>query len=165
MEIKIPFYNILNMLLTGLVFVGGCIFIFPDIVATVLSCDTVKNFAAGPEIMVVICTLAVVYEIGLIINRTGSVILEPFLKWAKLIPFDDNYILFNQKQKKYPIMSILSREYALSRTGVVLFLLLLILSAVTDKWSLAFICAIITGIYFVSCRKFAGKIVALIQNG
>lgn len=165
MEIKIPFYNILNMLLTGLVFVGGCIFIFPDTAATVLSSDIVKNLAAGPEIMVVVCAFAIVYEIGLIINRTGSVILEPFLKWTKLIPFNDDYTLFNQKKKEYPIMSTLSREYALSRTGVVLFLLLLILSAVTVKWSLVFICAIITGIYFVSCRKFAGKIVVLMQNG
>ena len=25
MEIKVPFYNILNMFLTGLVFIGGCL--------------------------------------------------------------------------------------------------------------------------------------------
>ena len=28
MEIKVPFYNILNMFLTGLVFIGGCLVIF-----------------------------------------------------------------------------------------------------------------------------------------
>lgn len=165
MEIKIPFYNILNMLLTGLVFVGGCIFILPNTAATVLSSDIVKNLGAGPEIMVVVCTFAVVYEIGLIINRTGSVILEPFLKWTKLIPFNDDYTLFNQKKKEYPIMNTLSREYALSRTGVALFLSLLILSAVEGKCSLVVICASIAGIYFLSCRKHAGKIVELMQNG
>ena len=104
-------------------------------------------------------------QVGLIINRTGSVILEPLLKSTKLIPFNDNYTLFNQKKKEYSIMSTLSREYALSRTGVVLFLSLLILSAVEGKCSLVAICAVITGIYFLSCRKHAGKIVELMQNG
>lgn len=92
-------------------------------------------------------------------------VIEPLLKRTKLIPFNDNYTLFNQKKKEYPIMNTLSREYALSRTGVVLFLSLLILSAVEKKCSLVAICAVITGIYFLSCRKHAGKIVELMQNG
>ena len=61
-------------------------------------------------------------------------------------------------------MSTLSREYALSRTRIVLFLLLLILSVLEGKCSLAAICAVITVIYFFSCRKHAGKIVELMQN-
>lgn len=165
MEIKVPFYNILNMFLTGLVFIGGCFIIFPDIAVAIFNSDIIKNLGAGPEIVITVCTFAVAYEVGLIINRIGSVVLEPLLKRAKLIPFNDNYALFNQKKKEYSIMSTLSREYALSRTGVALFLSLLILSAITVKWSLVFICAIIVGIYFVSCKKFAGKIVALMQNG
>lgn len=165
MEIKVPFYNVLNMFLTGLVFIGGCSIIFPDTTVLALSSDIIKNLGAGSEIVVTVCAFAVAYEVGLIINRTGSVILEPLLKRTKLIPFNDNYTLFNQKKKEYAIMSTLSREYALSRTRVVLFLLLLILSAITVKWSLVFICAIIGSIYFFSCRKFAVKIVALMQNG
>lgn len=165
MEIKVPFYNILNMFLTGLVFIGGCVIIFPDTAMAVLNSDIIKNLGAGPEIVVTVCTFAVAYEAGLIINRTGSVLLEPFLKWAKWIPFNDNYTLFNQKKKEYPIMSTLSREYALSRTGIVLFLSLLILSVLKAKWLLVSICAVITVIYFFSCRKHAEKIVDLMQNG
>lgn len=165
METKIPFYNILNMFLTGLVFIGGCAVIFPDTVETVLNNNIIKNLGAGPEIVVTVCIFAAAYEVGLIINRIGSVMLEPFLKFTKLIPFNDNYTLFNQKKKEYPIMSTLSREYALSRTGIVLFLSLLILSVFLSKWSLVIIWAVITGIYFFSCRKHAGKIVELMQNG
>lgn len=165
MEIKIPFYNILNMFLTGLVFIGGSIIIFPDTAVTILNSDIIKSLGAGPEIVLTVCTFAIAYEVGLIINRTGSVILESFLKWARWIPFNDNYTLFNQKKKEYPIMSTLSREYALSRTGVVLFLSLLILSALEAKWALVVICAVITGIYFFSCRKHARKIVELMQDG
>ena len=164
MEVKVPFYNILNMFLTGLVFIGGCIIIFPDTSVGIFNSEIIKNIGAGPEIVITVCTFAVAYEVGLIINRTGSVILESLLKWTKLIAFNDNYTLFNQKKKEYPIMSTLSREYALSRTRIVLFLLLLIMSALEGKCSLAAICAVITVIYFFSCRKHAGKIVELMQN-
>lgn len=165
MEIKVPFYNILNMFLTGLVFIGGYLIIFPDTAVALFNCDIIENLGAGPETVITVCTFAVAYEVGLIINRTGSVILEPLLKSIKLIPFNDNYTLFNQKKKEYSIMSTLSREYALSRTGVALFLSLFILSAVEKKGSLEFMYAVITGIYFLSCRKHAGKIVELMQNG
>lgn len=165
MEVKVPFYNIVNMFLSGFVFIGGCLIIFPDPIVAIFSSDIVKSLGSGPEIVITVCTFAVAYEVGLIINRTGSVILEPILKKTKLIPFNDNYTLFNQKKKEYPIMDTLSREYALSRTGIVLFLSLLILSVVEGKCYLVIVCGAITGIYFLSCRKHAGKIVELMQNG
>ena len=164
MEIKIPLYNILNMFLTGLVFIGGCVIIFPETAVAVLNSEFIKSMGTGPEIVVTVCTFAIAYEVGLIINRTGSVILDEFLKRTKLIPFNDDYVLFNQKKKEYPIMSTLSREYALSRTGIVLFLFLLVLSVFESKWSLAAIFAVITSIYFLSCRKHARKIVELMQG-
>lgn len=105
MEIKVPFYNILNMFLTGLVFIGGCLVIFPDTAVALFNSDIIENLGAGPEIVVTVCTFAVAYEVGLIINRTGSVVLEPLLKRTKLIPFNDNYTLFNQKKKEYAFNS------------------------------------------------------------
>lgn len=165
MEIKVPFYNILNMFLTGLVFIGGCLVIFQDFTVALFSNDIIENISAGPEIVITVCIFAVAYEVGLIINRIGSVIIEPFLKFIKLIPFNDNYALFNQKKKEYSIMRILSREYALSRTGIVLFLLLLILSFIEKKFFLTVIFTVITFIYLFSCRKHAGKIVELMQKG
>ena len=164
MEIKIPIYNILNMFLTGLVFIGGCVIIFPETAIAVMNSVFIESMGTGPEIVVTVCTFAIAYEVGLIINRAGSVILEEFLKCTKLVPFNDDYVLFNQKKKEYPIMNTLSREYALSRTGIVLFLFLLILSVSNGKWPFAVVFALITGIYFLSCRKHAGKIVELMQG-
>lgn len=164
MEIKIPFYNILNMFLTGLVFIGGCAIIFPEYALAVLNNDIVRSLGTGPEIVITVCAFAVAYEVGLIINRIGSVIIEDFLKWRKLIPFNDDYLLFNEKKKQYPIMNTLSREYALSRTGIALFLSLLVLAAVALKWQLAIGCAVITAVYYLSCRKHSAKIVALMKE-
>lgn len=164
MEIKIPFYNILNMFLTGLVFLGGCVILYPDSAITMLNNEVIKNLGTGPEIIIVICAFAIAYEVGLIINRIGSIILEPFLKWTKLIPFDDDYVKFNVKKKEYPIMSTLSREYALSRTGIALFLILLVLSLFTSNWVSAIAFACITVVYYLSCRKHSTKIVKLMQT-
>ncbi|MDD5902412.1 MAG: hypothetical protein PUC58_03505 [Oscillospiraceae bacterium] len=164
MEIKIPFYNILNMFLTGLVFLGGCVIIFPEYTLAVFNNGIIKNLGTGPEIIITICAFAAAYEVGLIINRAGSVIIEPILKYIKLIPFNDNYVLFNEKKKEYPIMSTLSREYALSRTGIALFLALLILASIACEWTIAIACAVITLVYYLSCRKHSSKIVELMEG-
>ncbi len=164
MEIKIPFYNILNMLLTGLVFIGGCVIIFPEYVLCILNNEVIKNLGAGPEIVVTVCLFAAAYEIGLIINRVGSVVVEEFLKWRKFIPFNDDYVLFNEKKKEYPIMNTLSREYALARTGIALFILLLILALIACECLIAIACVIITIINYLSCRKHSSKIVELMEG-
>ncbi|MEG2453201.1 MAG: hypothetical protein RSA77_10000 [Clostridium sp.] len=161
MEIKVPFYNILNMFLTGLVFIGGCVIIYPDCTLMIFNNEIVKSLGTGPEVVITVCVFAVAYEMGLVINRAGSVIMEPLLKWAKLIPFNDNYLLFNEKKKQYPIMSTLSREYALSRTGIMLFLTLFVLSIIASRQLLAIACIVIALVYYFSCRKHAAKIVAL----
>ena len=107
---------------------------------------------------------ATAYELGLIINRFGSVIIEDVFKRLKLIPFNNDYALFNDAKKTYPIMSTLSREYALSRTGIALFLTLLTLSLLAGRWSVGISCFVITIIYYLSCRKHADKIVKLMNS-
>jgi len=164
MEIKIPLYNILNMFLTGLVFIGGILIIFPEYALTVLNNEVIKSLGTGPEIVITVSVFATAYEIGLIINRAGSVFVEKPLKLLKLIPFNDNYTLFNNRKKQYPIMSVLSREYALSRTGITLFFILFVLAFVAHKWPIVIACAAITFIYYLSCRKHSAKIMELMES-
>jgi len=164
MEIKLPLYNILNMFLTGLVFIGGCVLLFPQYIVDLFNNEIIKGLSAGPEIVITVCIFAIAYETGLIINRIGSTIIEPVFKKTKLIPFNDNYSLFNEKKKQYPIMSTLSREYALSRTGIVLFLLLAVLALFSSTKLLSIPLLIIAIIFYVSCRKHAGKIVKLMSD-
>lgn len=164
MEIKIPLYDLLNKFLTGLVFMGGGAIIFPTQALSLLKCEIVKNLGTGPEIVVTVAVFATAYELGLIINRFGSVIIEDVLKRLKLIQFNNDYTLFNEAKKKYPIMSTLSREYALSRTGIALFFLLLVLSFLAGRWLVGISCFVITIIYYLSCRKHADKIVKLMNS-
>lgn len=164
MEMKIPFYNIVNMLLTGLVFVGGLIIIFPQYAIQLIQSEFYENLKTGPEVILTICIFAIAYEIGLIINRVGSVVIEPFLKKFKLIPFNDDYTLFNDKKKEYPIMGTLSREFALSRTSVALFLILSIIS-ILNKCCIVFISYFfISIVFYLSCKKHSSKIVELMED-
>lgn len=163
MEIKVPFYNVVNMFLTGLVFAGGLLLIFPELVIKLFSTAAFQGLGFAPELVITVCAFATAYEIGLIINRAGSVIIEPSLKWLKMIPFNDDYVLFNDAKKKYQIMNTLSREYALSRTGIVLFLVLLVLALTASKWKISIACAAIVIVYYLSCRKHSQKIVELME--
>lgn len=163
MEVKIPFYNIINIFLTGLVFLGVYIILFPDYIVNLLKNDLLKSNTTWPEMVLTVFFFAAAYEIGLIINRIGS-LFEFLLKRIRLIPFNDNYELFNEKKKKYPIMSTLSREYALSRTGIVLFLILLILSIVARNIPFVIAFSVIVLVFYFSCRKHAKKIVTLMGN-
>lgn len=164
MEIKIPLYDLLNKFLTGLVFIGGSVVVYPARALSILNSEIVKNLGTGPEIVVTVAVFATTYELGLTINRFGSVIIEDVFKRLKLIQFNNDYTLFNEAKKKYPIMSTLSREYALSRTGIALFLSLVVLSFLAGRWSVGISCFVIMIIYFLSCRKHADKIVKLMNS-
>lgn len=164
MELKIPLYDLLNKFLTGLVFIGGSVVVYPARALSILNSEIVKNLGTGPEIVVTVAVFATAYELGLIINRFGSVIIEDVFKRLKLIPFNNDYALFNEAKKKYPIMSTLSREYALSRTGIALFLALLTLALIAGKWYISIACFVILIIYYLSCRKHAAKILELMNS-
>lgn len=163
MEIKIPLYDLLNKFLTGLVFIGGVLILFPESALSLFNSEIVQNLGAGSEIVVTTAVFAAAYELGLIINRLGSVVIEDLLKRWNWIPFNNNYTLFNEAKKSYPIMTTLSREYALSRTGIALFLSLMVLALIAAKWFVTFSCLLIIVVYYLSCRKHARKIVELME--
>ena len=163
METKIPFYNIVNMFLTGLVFVGCCVLIFRDMLID-FDFSKFENIGAGLETIITVSFFAIIYEIGYIINRLGSVFVEPFLKKTKIIKLNNDYKKFNECKQKFPILSTLSREYALSRTSIVLFAILAILSGIFKQWWLLFIFIVVMFLFIFSCRKHAKKIVDIMKG-
>lgn len=164
MEIKTPFYNVLNMFLTGFVFVGCVMLQYLENIIRFVNSKTFAHLISVSEMVLILIIVAIAYEIGLILNRLGSVILEPLLKITKLVPFDDRYHIFQEKAQKFPIMNTLSREYALSRTGLGEFAILAILSCIRGKYELSLVFICITIIYLLSCRKHASKIVSLMKD-
>ena len=76
----------------------------------------------------------------------------------------EDYKKFNVRKKAYPIMNTLSREYALSRTGVSLFLILTVLAFHHAEFAYMTVFFAISIIYCLSCRKHASKIVSLMSG-
>ncbi len=164
MQINVPFYNVLNMLLTGLVFLGACVLMFPNLIDVVLQNPYMDNLSAGPEIVVTICFLAVAYETGLFINRLGSVVVETCLRKFTLIPFTQDYVELNRQRKEFPIIETLSREYVVSRTRIALCLALFLMAFIAKHWIIgaSTVCGII--LYYCSAYKHSYRIVELVEK-
>jgi hypothetical protein len=167
MDTKIPFYNLLNMFLIGLIFTGCCIVLFNEQVLCFIKSDifkSIKEINVGFETVITISFFAVIYEIGFIINRIGSLIESLLKKCPVLLPFDNDYKKFSERKKEFPIMTTLSREYALSRTSISLFFLMTVISCFCYNWVFVAIMFLLTILFYFSMRKHASKIVELMKN-
>lgn len=163
MDVKIPLYNILNMFLTGFVFLAGIITLYPVTLIEVVTGEVFIKLSTVPEIVLLLCLIASSYEIGLILNRAGSVIIEPVLIKTKFLRFSENYSLYAEASKKTPMLNIISREYALSRTSIVEFLVLAIWSTCIGKWLLS-VCYLAVAIVFLfSRKKHSTKIATVVE--
>ena len=161
MEIKISTYDFLNKFILGLVFTGVVVLSFGNEVSHYFEVYSAIKWNSIITTVFSILALAIVYEVGILINRLGA-ILEDFLRLCHLIPFNKDYKKFNDKKKEYPILNILSREYALSRNSVVLFLLISIVLFIRFAWY-GLIPIVIMLVFYYSCRKYSQKIVDLMK--
>ena len=164
MDVKIPLYNILNMFLTGFVFLAGIITLYPVTLIEVVTGEVFIKLSTVPEIVLLfLCLIVSSYEIGLILNRAGSVIIEPVLIKTKFLRFSENYSLYAEASKKTPMLNTISREYALSRTSIVEFLVLAIWSTCIGKWLLS-VCYLAVAIVFLfSRKKHSTKIATVVE--
>ena len=162
MEMKIPFYQVLNILLTGLVLGTGIIICFPSELQSLFR-DS-KSLWSHSEFILSMVFIAGSYELGLVVNRLGSIVLEPILIGVRIIPFDKNYRHYNDLKKQYPILEVLSREYASSRTNVVLFVVLASICFVAGQCIVGVCFLLVSVLFCLSWRKYAGKIVHLMRT-
>lgn len=164
MDSKIPFYNILNMLLVGLVFVGCICFILPNEVMN-LSNEYGKYLnRINLDIIIATIFFGIIYEIGFIITRVSSLILEELFIKFRLIPFEKDYSKYNKARKENPFLNTLSREYALARNSCTMFLILALISVIVTKYIFALILFSISILFFFSVKKHSGKIVSIINS-
>ena len=117
----------------GIRLFSGYNYSLPSYALEVVTGEVFIKLSTVPEIVLLLCLIASSYEIGLILNRAGSVIIEPVLIKTKFLRFSENYSLYAEASKKTPMLSTISREYALSRTSIVEFLVLAIWSTCIGK--------------------------------
>lgn len=118
---KLSSYNIFNYLLPGIVFAAFL--------------DAFTTYSVIQKDMLVGAFLY--YFIGLVISRIGSLFLEPFLKWIRLVHFA-NYADFVATSRVDPKIDVLSETNNMYRTLCALFLVLPIVKGY-EKASVAYV--------------------------
>jgi hypothetical protein len=137
---KLSSYNIFNYLLPGVLFAAMG--------------QHILNIPLLHSDMIVSAFLCYFY--GLIISRIGSLIIEPSLKWLRIIKFApyNEYVTATQVDPKIEILSEQNNSY---RTLVALFLVLLIAGGIAalkrylgHTWYLyAYVAILLLGILFI----------------
>lgn len=153
-DFKISTYDFFNKFILGLVLIGVATFSFIDSIQNHMV--PIMDFIQRTQLISTAFIFGFIYEVGIIINRIGSLI-EEFLKAYNFIPYDDDYKKYNERKKEYPIMQTLSREYALSRNSIALFLLISIITFFRFC-CYGFIPLLIMFLFYLSCKKYAHKI-------
>lgn len=161
MELKVPFYNVVNILLPGLAFIGICAFLFLDkIKVFVLAITTLGS--AGLEMLLTVAFLAITYEVGYIIFRLGDVMIEPVLKkmfgWAE-------YKDFVAAQKAgAKSLEIFSREYGYARTQITLFIALAIVFGLEAQWGFLTVCVLCVMLFVLTARSHIKKTITTVNE-
>jgi len=162
METKVPFYNIVNIFLPGLVFIGSFILLFlnetKELANSVVSLDNI-----GLEVLITVSCFATTYEIGYIIFRIGAVMIEPILKklfgWAIYDHFVEAKKMGAEKS-----LEMLSREYGYARTQITLFVFLSIITGIKKHWILLGVCVLCVVLFLFTARGHIKKTITTVNK-
>ena len=158
METKVPFYNIVNIFLPGLVLVGSIVLLFLNEVKELTKLITGLG-SAGLEVLVTVSLFAIAYEFGYIVFRLGSAIIEPLLKimfgWAN---YNDFIAAGKTSAKAYDKLEMISREYGYARTQITLFITLALLAGIRTQWWIMGICIACLVLFIVTARGHMKRI-------
>lgn len=160
---KLPLYDYLNIMLTGVVFIFSLIIIDIDYFFSMINLilGVTYNYQ---NIIISIFLFLCIYEIGLIINRIGAVFIENIFRSWGIFYFNDNYNVFNEKKNKYPILGVLSREYSVSRTSIALYLIIGIIYLFYGLCLWSIFSFSLVGLFSLSARKYTKMIINLMND-
>lgn len=163
--LALPFYNLINIFFIGVLFSTGAVIIFPDLMS---HSDKLLGFNEDSFIFCIIA-VAVVYEIGIVIDRLSSLIIEKILKSKKSFETRSflsrllqmqwkDYAHFQKAEKNSENIKTLTREYIFSRNNLTLFLILSLVAVAANKYIHTMIFADLALLFYFSMKKHADKI-------
>lgn len=152
MKDKIPFYEIINKFFVGAVFTIFFVIVTADKLSLVDLYNKYATILKDWSVLVATILLIAMYEIGFIINRAGSAFIAPLLEKTKIWPKKEYGIDVSEIKETNKTFNAMITENILSRSQILMFLLLFVIALVCMKWffAIAFLLCIIILI-------FAGK--------
>ena len=166
MNTTIPYYEIINRFLLGLLLAAGVALFHVQEIMNLLSSETVQSLTipTGLETVATVCLFAVIYEIGYIINRISSVVTEEFLILIRVWPQRSNYVQFNKKSEHHKKPSILGREYDVCKGQITLCFILMSYSAIQRCFYFELFCSLFIIILVFSGIKCSDRINSLVKG-
>lgn len=158
MKDKMPFYNIANMFFVGSIFTFIILTLFHSLFRMVDVSAPIFAFLRDWSVVVSAILLIVMYEIGFILNRASSILIEPILTKTKIWPkyeYDKDVSEISEKNSKFQSMIT---ELVLMRTHVLLYLITTVLSFFSPyKW-FSGVSILLVILFVLSGRKHNAKI-------
>jgi len=161
METKVPFYNVVNILIPGLVFIGASAFLFLDKIKD-LAINITTLGSTSLEVLLTVASFAIAYEVGYIIFRLGAAIIEPILK--KMFGWREYSEFVAARKAGAESLDTLSREYGYARTHITLFVALVLIAAIRAQWMMMSICLIFVILFTLTARGHIKKIIATVDR-
>ena len=159
MKEKVPFYEFANMFFSGASFSVLLVFLFYDYPGFFKKFIEIISPLKDWTVVVSAALLVAMYEIGFILNKTSSVLLGRLLEHSKIWPREKYGISVSQLEEKVPKFRSLNIELHVTRTHIVMYLILFGVSMFLRKW--------FVGIVFLAIAillLFAGKITNSFMN-
>jgi len=158
---KMPFYNFINILLTGILFLAFVFFMKPSYFIDLME----SIVGIGSVFMMIISAFlfAIAYEVGYLVFRIGGTIIEFLIVKFKIVYFYNDYEQLNKSRKDNPALYMLSREYAFARTQATEFLIFMIVIPFYYQFTYMFIFLVLAIICLLTARKHSKKIVDIIK--
>ena len=158
MKDKIPFYNIANMFFAGAVFVIANVLFFHDCLLNMDPSGQLYITLKDWSVVATAAIIVVVFEIGFILNRASSVLIAPVLEKTKIWPKEKYDLDISELSNKHPKFQSMITDLVLSRTHVLVYLILAIESLFSPYKLASLVCLSIILILVFSGRKHNARI-------
>lgn len=158
MKDKIPFYNIVNMFFVGSVFTLLVAVLFHNQLGFVDLSSPIFTFVKDWNVIISAVLLIAMYEIGFILNRASSIIIEPILTKAKIWPKYQYDKDVSEISKDNPKFEAMITDLVLMRSHILLYLILGVLSFFTPYTWFSFVCLVFIVIFIFAGKKHNKKI-------
>ena len=158
MKDKIPYYNIVNMFFVGSVFTFLVVALFHNAFNSIDLSLPIFTYAKDWSVIVSAVLFIAMYEVGFILNRASSVIIEPILTktkiWSKY-QYDKDVSEISKDNPKFQSMIT---DLVLMRSHILLYLIVGVVSLFSlYKW-FSSICFLLIAIFVLAGKKHNAKI-------
>ena len=163
MKDRIPFYNIVNMFFVGTVFAFfSVITLYEKIPISKIICYS--DFLSDWSIIIGIVLLVVMFEFGFIINRMGSIVVEPLLGRLKIWRKEPYGMDVSKIANRNPKFQSMITEYVLMRSHIMMFFILLLLSLICKNIALSIFFFLMIFVFVFGGKKHNDKINIIRKN-